>query len=260
MATGRVPADGRIVGVSPASTGMPTASPTAGRPGSKKRYVNQVGSDGWLRTRDEATGSFLFLTKYTAVSMIDAREGRTTFKVLDGPHRHRVLSLTDANARSHLGLMAPDPTPAQITVTYGAYTPGWVSVARGGEQLDQQLAVLDVGRLSVAVTMNSVWGTGFFPLPKGVYDVLLPDAPHKAGMTRFYRVTEPSLHADQVWFPIRFGNNSRYVHVGNVSDGCVTVLDLARWADVHEALLRHRSADGLGVGHLTVQGTPGRVR
>ncbi len=63
-----------------------------------------------------------------------------------------------------------------------------------------------------------------------------------------------------MWFPIEYGDNSRYVHVGNVSDGCATVLDLAKWADVHEALISHRALDGVSVATLTVQGNPERAK
>lgn len=68
------------------------------------------------------------------------------------------------------------------------------------------------------------------------------------------------LQFDQVWFPIKHGDNSRYVHVGNLSDGCVTVLDLARWADIHEALISHRSPDGESLAQLVVKGVPERAR
>jgi len=36
------------------------------------------------------------------------------------------------------------------------------------------------------------------------------------------------------------------------------VVDLAKWADIHEALIRHRSPDGYGVGKLIVKGKPER--
>ena len=79
-------------------------------------------------------------------------------------------------------------------------------------------------------------------------------------MTRFYRTVAPALKYDQVWFPIRFGDNSRFVHVGNVSDGCTTVLTLNKWADIYEALISHRGPDGLSVAHMVVTGTPERAK
>ncbi len=60
-----------------------------------------------------------------------------------------------------------------------------------------------------------------------------------------------------MWFPIKYGNNSRYVHVGNVSDGCTTVLSLDKWAAIQEALISHRGPDG-SVGIMVVKGEPER--
>ena len=149
---------------------------------------------------------------------------------------------------------------ARIVVTYGKYVQGWVSEARGGQKLDQQMAMLEVAGIRVEVTMNSVWDGVYTPMPMGEYAVLVPDAPHRQDMTRFYRRVAPGVRFDQVWFPIKYRDNSRFVHVGNLSEGCTTVLDLARWPDIHEALVSHRSADGTSVAKLIVRGTPERAR
>ena len=110
------------------------------------------------------------------------------------------------------------------------------------------------------VTMNTNWGVGYYPLPAGTYNVGTPDAPHAGDMTNYYRAVAPSLIHDQVWFPIQFADKSRYVHVGNISDGCVTVISLEQWPKVCEALISHRSDDGAYVATLTVIGTPERAR
>lgn len=129
------------------------------------------------------------------------------------------------------------------------------------ESLDQQLATLTIGDgVSANVTMNSLWNAGISPLPAGEYRILVPDAPHDGRYTSFYREVDPSLKCDRVWFPVEYGNNDRYVHVGNVSHGCVTVLDLATWATIHEALVSHRAPDGRSVGTLIVTGTPERTK
>jgi hypothetical protein len=251
MAGARVPASGQIVN---AQGGVRQA--TAG----KVLYVNKVGSDGWLQARAIDSAALLPLCKYTRVTLIESKGGRTSFKVGDGAAQGRTLSLADANALEYLGPKAPAPSPASIVVTYAKYVEGWVSEARNGQKLDQQMATLQVADISVQVSMNSVWGQGFSPLPAGEYTVLLPDAPHQRDMTRFYRRVAPGLQFDQVWFPIQYGDNSRYVHVGNLSDGCTTVLDLARWPDIHEALISHRSPDGKSVAKMVVKGTPERAR
>ena len=93
----------------------------------------------------------------------------------------------------------------------------------------------------------------YTPLAPGRYSVLVPDAPHASNMTLDYFSRTTSMRADQVWFPIRHGNNGRYVHVGNVSEGCVTVLDIDRWPTVHEALISHRSPVGDAVADMTVR-------
>jgi hypothetical protein len=249
MAGARVPATGHIV-----STAGATGASIVG----SVLYVNKVGSDGWLQAKAD-TGGLVPLAKYTKLKATRTDSGRTFFKVLDGPSIGKVLSLGDANAKEYLGTKAPAQSLAQIVVTYGRYVEAWYSPVRK-QNFQQQLATLEVGSIKIQVTMNSDWSGRFYPLPAGDYTVLLPDAPHNKDMTRYYREGAPNLRYDQVWFPIKYGDNSRYVHVGNVSDGCVTVVDLDRWNDVHEALVSHRGPDGLSVAKLTVRGTPEKAR
>jgi hypothetical protein len=250
MPSGRVPSTGQFLSTA-VLVGHVDAAATS--------YVNKIASDGWLQGRHETTHALVPLAKYTEVRIINTLGERTTFKVMDGPHAGKLLSLSEANARLYLGPTPPVRTPATIEVTYGKYVPQWHSAARRAD-LDQQMATLKVNGVSVQVTMNTNWGGSFFPLPPGDYAVLVPDAPHNANMTRFYRDTYPKLVYDQVWFPIKFGDNSRFVHVGNVSDGCVTVLDMDRWPEVHEAIISHRSPDGSSVARISVKGTPERAR
>lgn len=122
------------------------------------------------------------------------------------------------NARQYLGSKAPIPQAARIAITFGSFIKNWKSVARR-QFIDQQMATMSVRGLNVAVTMNSVWDGRFTLLGPGEYKVLLPDVPHNANMTSFYRDTEPRLHHDQVWFPIQHGNNSRYIHVETFPTG-----------------------------------------
>jgi hypothetical protein len=220
-------------------------------------YVNKVGDDGWLQAKDDAASVLVPLCKYTKVASITSKHGRTSFKVQDGSAMGKVLSLSDANAKIYLGSKAPQASGITATVTYGKYVEGWVSTARGGEKLDQQLATLRLDGSTYNVTMNSVWNSSYSPIPAGQYTIMLPDTPHNSGYTRFYRKAAPDLRFDQVWFPIKYGDNSRYVHVGNLSEGCTTVLDLDKWNAVHEALISHRQ-DSKNVGTLIVKGTPGR--
>lgn len=223
------------------------------------RYVNEVGEDGWIQAIDE-TSVRLPLCKYTKVMLLGTKAGRTTFKVVGGTHAGKVLSMKTENANKYLGQVAPKSSIIEVVVTYGKYQEAWASRARGGEKLDQQWAQLSAGGLNSKVTMNTVWDGVFYPIPAGEYLIMVPDVPHASNMTSFYRREDPSLKHDQVWFPIKYGNNSRYIHVGNVSDGCTTVVDLAKWADLHEILISHRSPDLKYVGKLIVKGKPERTK
>lgn len=225
------------------------------------RYVNEVGDDGWVNGRLNAS-TLLPLCKYTKVMLLDTKNVRTSFKVLDGSHAGEILSMSAENAKKYLGTKAPADSMVGVEVIYGKYERDWISVARDDQKLDQQWAKLSVDGSNASATMNTVWGppNNFTPIPPGEYMILVPDTPHQGNMTTFYRNSEPSLKYDQVWFPIEYGNNSRYVHVGNVSEGCTTVVDLAKWADVHEKLISHRSVDKKYVGKLVVKGKPERAK
>ncbi len=251
MAIGRTPATGQVVNVQ-GSLGVNPSGHLSGI-----LYVNKTPSDGWLKTHDPSTLKYEYLCKYTKVKVLESKKGRTYFRVLDGANAGKTLTLADDNAKEYLGKTPSISSRLEIVVTYGKYEAQWYSKARE-VGLDQQWAVLTAGGLQVNVTMNTVWDKNYAPLPAGEYTILLPDNPHDKNMTRYYRNTEPSLKYDQVWFPIKYQDNSRYIHVGNVSEGCVTVVDLAKWADIHEALIRHRSPDGYGVGKLIVKGKPER--
>ena len=50
-------------------------------------------------------------------------------------------------------------------------------------------------------------------------------------------------------------NSSRYIHVGQLSEGCVTVYELEKWTALYEYLISHRVAGSLGrrIGRLIVQ-------
>lgn len=224
------------------------------------RYVNEVGKDGWIQGLKEGPAGVLIpMCKYTKVLMLDTAKGRTRFTVQDGTYAGVTLSMKEENAKKYLGTLAPLNKLAQVAVNYGKYEEHWWSQARSLE-LDQQFATLKVSTITATVTMNSVWGTGFTPLPIGSYNIRVPDVPHAGNMTTYYSSVAPGLMHDQVWFPIEYGDNSRYVHVGNISDGCTTVVDIGKWASICEALVSHRSDDGKLVGKLIVTGKPERAK
>jgi len=123
----------------------------------------------------------------------------------------------------------------------------------------QQTAILVAENVCAAVTLNTELGAdevpdAFKPIPPGTYKILVPPSPRDKTMTAVYRSRmDSSLKSDQVWFPIEYGDNSRFIHLGDVSEGSVTVMELSRWNAIYQSLVSHRSTDGRYVGQLTVQ-------
>lgn len=97
------------------------------------------------------------------------------------------------------------------------------------------------------------------PLPKGVYKILAPQNPKNPGYTLGYVNNpggNPDLKYHTVWFPIEYAatHNSNFVHVGNLSEGCVTMYDLTMWNDLYIYLISNRlDKDGLYVGTVSIQ-------
>ncbi len=215
-------------------------------------YVNKVDIHGWLKILTSANKN-AFLCEYTKVQILETKNMRTYFKVLDGPNQGMQASLSELNAKEYLGSKAPLQTGVIITVRYGEEKK-IESIARKAAYW-QQTATLSVGGIAALVTLNSKIKQSdkmYSPLPPGRYKVGLPTPTHDNGMTSFYRKTQPDLLADQIWFPIEYGNNSRFIHLGNVSEGCVTVMALDKWNAVYQAIISHRIPNSKYVGHIII--------
>ncbi|WP_318834156.1 hypothetical protein [Burkholderia cepacia] len=226
------------------------------------RYVNKVDADsGWLLVGmdDVPRSEWKSLFKYCKVMLIGSKDGRTYFKILEGESKGRIAFLSGANISEYLGKTAPKQKPIELVMTYGRFDVRWYSKSRK-ENMQQQLADGILDGIHFEAAMNSSWGGDFHPIPPGNYTILLPDFAHRRDYTNQYKAEYQGLSHHQVWFPIAHGNNSRYVHVGNVSEGCVTVVHIKKWASIHEALVSHRGSDGKSVGTLVVKGKPERAR
>jgi hypothetical protein len=228
------------------------------------RYVNEVKISGWLKVTGAVPiagknepisnpikyeGMPLSLCKYTKVMLLKGKKSKTYFKILDGNHAGKTASMSTEDARKYLGTKAPKKSAhgLDVSVTYGEYVEAEDYV---------QWALLSADGLQVKVAMNSSWGDGSHPLPKGIYLIQCPDRLHKS----HYRDSEPKLKYDQVWFCIEHGNNTRFIHPGAYSAGCATVVELDKWAELHEKLISHRSTDNQHVGRLIVKNKPKREK
>ena len=221
------------------------------------KFTRRAEASGWLAVRLTKSGQLVSLCEYTQVNDIRDHNGRTYFTIADGFIAvGEEASLATAHGAKYLSSVGPGGA-VTVTVTYTGLPTDEISPFKG--KLKQQWAELSFGAQKAIVTLNSVWNAHFTPIPVGTHVILSPDYSHKAISTAGYASKIPGLIGNDVWFPIGlFGsitNSSRYIHVGHLSEGCVTVHQLEKWTSLYEFLISHRIAGSSGkrIGSLTVR-------
>ncbi|WP_241492113.1 hypothetical protein [Pseudomonas sp. TTU2014-080ASC] len=88
---------------------------------------------------------------------------------------------------------------------------------------------------------------------------MAPDYSHANIPTSGYRAAHPGqIRCTDVWFPIALQgtttNSSRYIHIGHLSEGCVTFYELLKWNAIYDYLInkRERGNNGKFIGDLIV--------
>ena len=208
-------------------------------------YVNKVGQDGYVAALidgkgDEKCGLYMY-TKLTLLG-INNDGDRVRFRAEDGDWKGRMGSMKIKDgADTFLDVTPPDNIIPTIKVKYGKFVSDWYSIPRD-ERLDQQFATLTVGNISVQVTLNSDWAPerGRTPLPIGTYEIAAPDGFHPPENTDFYTVNGEPVKDYKIWFPILPLSSERYIHVGHVSHGCISIIDYEKYPQIHDYLVKHR--------------------
>lgn len=226
------------------------------------KYTRRADSTGWLKVLLTETKQKIFLCEYTRVRVTGEKDNRTYFNIVDGTIAvGKEASLTKPNAERFLNALGPSGA-ASLTVTYEDGITSETSAFKG--PLRQQFAVLSFNGKTARVTLNSVWGAGYTPIGIGTHSILAPDYSHASISTDGYASATPGTVGNDVWFPIGLDgstqNSGRYVHIGHLSEGCVTVYELAKWTELYEYLISRRVAGtkGTRVGTLTVRRPPRR--
>jgi len=222
----------------------------------KTKYTKSIDKTGWLRIKLEPSGSSAYLCEFVKVSILK-EEDRTQFIILEGMHKGKTASLAKDNASKCL-VDANRGNGSKIIVKVGVRKM-WVSKPRHNEVNNQLTATLYFNNEKAIITLDSdVFYTETNPqsrnyqhiihskpLPEGTYKIMVPEVPKDSHMTSFY-ATSPSGYPDlkyhTVWFPIENPDtqNSNFVHVGNLSEGCVTVYELKMWNPLYEYLISNR--------------------
>ncbi len=192
------------------------------------KFTRRAEDSGWLSVRLTKTGQLTGLCEYTAVRVTHESGGRAYFVIADGNIAvGQEASLTTANAAKYLSNTAPGGA-ASLVVKYNGSPADELSAFK--RPLKQQWATLTFEGQSVTVTLNSVWDGKYTPIPPGTHSILAPDYSHAKIPTTGYASATPGMVGNDVWFPIGLNGSlhgsGRYVHVGHLSEGCVTVHEL----------------------------------
>ena len=251
-------------------------APTNPRPGSvhpidvKIRYTKSPDSTGWLRVKLEPSGESGYLCEFVKVAISDEGD-RTHFLILEGTNKGLKASLGKDNAAKCLVAGPRGPGAKIVAKTLGRK---WlVSEPRGGDGHNQLLATLSFDGKKATISLDSdvdypetnVASPDYKkikhskPLPKGTYRILAPQNPKATKFTGIYATAPggyPDLKYHTVWFPVEYAAtlNSNFVHVGNLSEGCVTMYELPMWNALYAYLIKNRlDKEGKYVGTVTIE-------
>ena len=169
------------------------------------RYVSdRVSLDGWLMVRPEG-GANISLPSYLKVSVYQEKPDRTYFTILEGAHKGVKASVSTTKGPPYL-------------VESFVYSPA------GTVRINLSKQSLWYGAAGPFSAFSGAWKAGavtYTAIPRGNYLLQIPDSPHQSNRYSAYTQYQTT------WFRI-MGNglgpdSSRYLHAGELSDGCVTV-------------------------------------
>lgn len=232
------------------------------------KYTRSIDTSGWLKVKMESSGGFGFLCEYTKVLVQRSAGGRTYFLIIEGIYAHKIASVADINASKCL-IAYTRGTGATLNVkTIGR---SYERSPIRNQSLNQLFAELSFNGKKAHITLDSdvryqetnrnspAFGQTkqSQPLPKGTYKIMAPDYAKDGAMTAFYRTSPKGfvdLKYDTAWFPIEYAptHNSNFVHVGHLSEGCITCYEVQKWNDLYQYLITNRTSDGKYVGTLII--------
>lgn len=235
-------------------------------------FTKSSDASGWLLIRLEPSGERVTVCEYTKILVLKESQGRVFFSVLEGRYKGKEASLSAANKGTCL-VSATRGAGATVTVeTIGRRK---INLGVRPETKNQLLATLSFNGQTASITLDSdvVYKetnrmSPYFgqirqsePLPTGTYKILTPESAKDRNFTEFYADprhpgTYPGLKYHTVWFPIENAptHNSNFIHVGNLSEGCLTIYELKKWNDLYAYLISNRSdKDGKYIGTVTIK-------
>ncbi len=190
-------------------------------------YVKfQNGGDGWLEIIPEKRGDNFSIPYHTKVRLEKEEGGRQYFTILEGGDRGTRASVTlDADGSSFL--QAENPHTAPVHFVYS---------------LSTRILKLKTKRYK---TID--YKSDKDPWERRLYDIAIPDAPHKGGRAYLDRAA-----LALVWFKVSHRDDKRYLHPGKYTAGCITLTEIERWDELCGTILKARRGDGRSVGVVEI--------
>lgn len=190
------------------------------------QYVKYDASgDGWVVVvpENKRIEKKISIPYYLKLQLESQSLKRQYFRIMEGPRRNERASV-EIVASSEIPLQPENPHTGPVYCVY----------------------ILSEKKLKVGNKTYMLRDYPDDPVPKGIHDIEIADAPHRAGELYVDRA-----RLAKVWFRVGHAGE-RYVHVGSISRGCVTLTEIERWDELCAVLLKARKGDGLSVGTLQV--------
>lgn len=189
----------------------------------EETYINETDSHGWLNVLVEGIDSPVSLPRYLAIERISKKDDRIQFRISEGFYKNKLASVN-----------APSSSDDYFKTGILERFPVDMSYSRSSKTF-----ILN-GKKYQAVESASN------KLNRGEFDVLIADMPHLFGRDYF----DDSDFAT-TWFRIIDGDE-KYIHIGEVSDGCLTITNHDKWDEIYSLLILARKGDGRHIGVLKV--------
>jgi hypothetical protein len=187
------------------------------------RYVPDI-EGGFIVALEESSRTRIALPTALKVQVDRIADNRDYFTIAEGVLRGKTASIKhQENGESRLYSKNPHLEPVQLEYSLSKKT------VRLKNKSKTYQAIVDPEN----------------PLLKGLYDLEIPDAPHRGGSAY------PEARYGRTWFRIGHSGD-RYLHTGRVSAGCVTVQEQSRWDELYLSLIAARKGDHVSIGTLQV--------
>jgi hypothetical protein len=184
------------------------------------KYTPDI-NNGWLKVK-LADGKATSLPAFLQVQSEYIESGREYFTILEGLYKNQKASVSLNNGNSRL-LIDVKHEPL-IHLQYS---------------ISQKKLIIGNKKYKAVDYVETPW-------KKGWYDIELPDYPHEDRMN--YTNTSSRF---KTWF--RIGHEGeKYLHTGRASLGCMTIIEIEKWNEIYNKLIKARKGDFISVGVLEV--------